>query len=593
MTLDQKIVFAILLGSLILFVVGLWRYDIVALLALLAVTLAGILPPENAFSGFGHPAVITVAAVLVVSRGLMNSGVVDAITRLLSKVGANRTVQVASLTAVVMILSAFMNNVGALALMLPVAVRMARQNNRSPSFLLMPIAFGSLLGGMTTLIGTPPNIIISNFRNQTADAPFRMFDFSPVGVGVAVAGLAFVALIGWRLIPQRQGQSSPEDLFQIKDYIAEVAVPEGSKFIDKALYELETIKDVEVTILGLTRGSQRVFAPQKFEILRSGDVLIVQADSDSLKSLVDIAGLQLGQSKPEAKDILGSDEVGVMEVIVTPDSPLEGNTAWSFQLRWRYGINLLGVARGGARLRARLRDIQLKAGDILLLQGPIDSLVQALPSLGCLPLAERGLRLGQPRRVFLAVGIFAMALAAVTASILPVQIAFCAAAVAMVVVGLISLRDAYSSIEWPIIVLLGAMIPVGSALESTGAAKLVAEALVAVSASMSPVVVLIVLLIVTMFLSDLINNAAAAIIMAPIGIGIALAVGASADPFLMSVAVGASCAFLTPVGHQSNAMVLAPGGYRFGDYWRMGLVLELLIVAVSIPLILRFWPLYQ
>ncbi len=593
MTLDQKIVFAILLGSLILFVVGLWRYDIVALLALLAVTLAGILPPENAFSGFGHPAVITVAAVLVVSRGLMNSGVVDAITRLLSKVGANRTVQVASLTAVVMILSAFMNNVGALALMLPVAVRMARQNNRSPSFLLMPIAFGSLLGGMTTLIGTPPNIIISNFRNQTADAPFRMFDFSPVGVGVAVAGLAFVALIGWRLIPQRQGQSSPEDLFQIKDYIAEVAVPEGSKFIDKALYELETIKDVEVTILGLTRGSQRVFAPQKFEILRSGDVLIVQADSDSLKSLLDIAGLQLGQSKPEAKDILGSDEVGVMEVIVTPDSPLEGNTAWSFQLRWRYGINLLGVARGGARLRARLRDIQLKAGDILLLQGPIDSLVQALPSLGCLPLAERGLRLGQPRRVFLAVGIFAMALAAVTASILPVQIAFCAAAVAMVVVGLISLRDAYSSIEWPIIVLLGAMIPVGSALESTGAAKLVAEALVAVSASMSPVVVLIVLLIVTMFLSDLINNAAAAIIMAPIGIGIALAVGASADPFLMSVAVGASCAFLTPVGHQSNAMVLAPGGYRFGDYWRMGLVLELLIVAVSIPLILRFWPLYQ
>lgn len=276
-----------------------------------------------------------------------------------------------------------------------------------------------------------------------------------------------------------------------------------------------------------------------------------------------------------------------------PDSPLEGNTAWSFQLRWRYGINLLGVARAGARLRARLRDIQFKAGDILLLQGPTDSLGQALPSLGCLPLAERGLRLGQPRRVFLALSIFATALGTVTAGVLPVQIGFCAAALAMIVAGLMSLRDAYSSIEWPIIVLLGAMFPVGSALETTGAARLVAEALINISVSMDTAVVLIVLLIATMFLSDLVNNAAATIIMAPIGISMASAIAASPDSFLMAVAVGASSAFLTPVGHQSNAMVLAPGGYRFGDYWRMGLALELLIIAVAVPLILRFWPLYQ
>ncbi len=590
MNSDQIIIFSVLLGALVLFVVGKWRFDMVAVLALLAGSISGVVPADQAFLGFGHPAVITVAAVLIVSRGLLNSGVVDSISRLLSRVGENRTLQVTSMTVLVTIFSAFMNNIGALALLLPVAVRMARSSRRSPSFLLMPMAFGSLLGGMTTLIGTPPNIIIATFRTQTGAAPFGMFDFSPVGIGVALGGIAFVSLLGWRLIPRRQGQSSREELFQIKDYVTEVKVPENSKFIGKPLHELEAIEDAEITILGLIRGDWRVPAPAKFEILRAGDVLIVEADSDSLKTLLHTAQLNLATETPEPNEVLGSDDVGVIEAVIMPDSPIEGNTPWTLQLRWRYGINVLGVARSGARLKQRLRNIHFRAGDVLLLQGQSETMYQTLSALGCLPLAERGLRLGQPRRVFLALGIFAVALISTTLGLLPVQLSFAAAAVVMALAGLLSVREVYESIDWPIIVLLGAMIPVGLALESTGAAQLIATQLVGLTTPMNAVGILIVLLVATMFLTDLINNAAAAIVMAPIAISMAAELAISADPFLMAVAVGASSAFLTPIGHQSNAMVMGPGGYRFGDYWRMGLPLDVLIAVMAIPLILWVWP---
>jgi len=590
MSSDQIIVFSVLLGALVLFALGKWRFDMVAVLALLAGSIFGVIPLDQAFMGFGHPAVITVAAVLIVSRGLLNSGVVDSISRLLSRVGENRTLQVVSLTTLVTTFSAFMNNIGALALLLPVAVRMARNSNRSPSFLLMPLAFGSLLGGMTTLIGTPPNIIIATFRTQTGAEPFGMFDFSPVGMGVALGGIIFVSLLGWRLIPQRQGQSSREELFQIKDYVTEVKVPENSKFIAKPLHELENIRDAEITILGLIRGDWRVPAPAKFEILRADDVLIVEADSDSLKTLLDTAQLNLATKAPEPKEVLGSEDVGVIEAVIMPDSAIEGSTPWTLQLRWRYGINVIGVARSGMRLKQRLRNIHFRAGDVLLLQGQTDTLYQTLSTLGCLPLAERGLRLGQPRRIFAALGIFVAALASTTLGLLPVQISFAAAAVSMTLAGLLSVHEVYDSIDWPIIVLLGAMIPVGFALETTGGAQWLATLLVSVSTPMNAVGILIMLLLVTMFLSDLVNNAAATIIMAPIAMSMANELAVSPDSLLMAVAIGASCAFLTPIGHQSNAMVMGPGGYRFGDYWRMGLPLEVIIAVIAVPLIVWVWP---
>lgn len=590
MTLDQILLLVILSAALVCFVTERWRYDIVALLALLAATLTGVVPAEAAFSGFGHAAVITVTAVLVVGRALQNSGLVDFLAGSVLRVGNRPTAQVAALSGLVALLSAFMNNVGALALLLPVAIRMARNGGHPPSLLLMPLAFASLLGGMTTLIGTPPNIIIGAFRTEAGPAPFRMFDFSPVGIGVAVTGILYLSFIGWRLVPRRKGQLSPEELFQIKDYVSEVRVPDDSKLAGKVLSDLEDIAEHDVSIVGLIRGERRLLAPSKYEILQSGDILLVEGDSNALKSLLDKAKLELVGDKKEDGLELGSEEVGVIEAIVRPNSPLIGNTIWTFQLHWRYGLNLLGVAREGARLKQRLKDICFQAGDVLLLQGPSAALQETLSVLGCLPLAERGLRFG-PRRLLLAIAIFASAIGALAAGLVTAPVALVAAAVLMVMFKLVSLREAYDSIDWPVIVMLGAMLPVGAAMETTGAADLVARGLLQISAQLPPAATLALVLLGVMFLSDVINNAAAAVLMAPVAIGVARGMGASADPFLMAVAIGASCAFLTPIGHQSNTLVLGPGGYKFADYFRVGLPLELVIVAVAIPLILHFWPL--
>jgi di/tricarboxylate transporter len=592
-TIEQAIVFGVLAASLILFVWGRWRYDVVALLALLVVGIAGLVPPRDVFAGFGHPAVVTVAAVLVVSRGLHNAGVVNSIAKCLSHVGARPTVQVATLTAVVAICSAFMNNVGALALLMPVAIWMARQSGRSPSLLLMPLAFGSLLGGMLTLIGTPPNIIIASFRAQTGATPFGMFDFAPVGAGVLLVGLLFIALLGWRLTPERKSQASPEELFQIESYVSELRVPPESKLVGQTLHYLETqvVKDTEATVLGLIRGDRRLLVPSGYEIIQADDILLMESDPEDLKTVLDAAGLELAESKDTGNGKLDSEEVELVETVVAADARILGTTAAELDLRERHGINLLAVARQGQQLRERLSQVRFLPGDILLLQGRKQALQETLPQLGCLPLAGRGLRLGKPRRLLWATGIFAAALVLTSCSVLPVQIALTAAAVAMVLMGLVSLTEAYSSIDWPILVLLGAMIPIGQALETTGGAQKIADHLLVAGAYFSPAMMVGTLLVGTMLLSNVINNAAAAVLMAPVGIGVARGLSLSADPFLMAVAVGASSAFLTPIGHQSSTLVMAPGGYRFGDYWRMGLPLSVIVTGVSVPLILWFWPL--
>jgi di/tricarboxylate transporter len=589
--LDQIIVFIVLFGTLVLFVWGRWRYDVVALLALLAVTITGIIPGGDAFAGFGHPAVITVTAVFVVSRGLLNAGIVDVIAQKLSQVTDRPGAQLATLTALVMLFSAFMNNVGALALLMPVAIRMSRQSGRSPSALLMPLAFGSLLGGLITLIGTPPNIIVATFRAQHGLEPFRMFDFTPVGLGVAIAGGLFIVLIGWQLVPQRKGQASREDIFQIENYITEVRISEESELVGQPLRALHQ-PDREIIVVSLVRGKQRLPAPSSFEILRVGDILIVEANSEDLKKLTSSLKLELVGSKALGEDVLQSSAISIMEAVVRPGSRMVGKTVRSLNLRWQYGLNLLAVARHGVRLQARLIGVRFRAGDVLLLQGTTNTFAEALASLGCLPLAERGLNLGRPRRLFLSVAIFGAAMLIAAVGLLPVQVTFISAAVAMLLANLITLTEAYDSIDWPIIVLLGAMIPVGQALEVSGGADLIARQVLNISAGVAPVITLAIVLVGTMFLSDLVNNAAAAVLMAPIAITIAEGMGASADPFLMCVAIGASCAFLTPIGHQSNTLVMGPGGYQFGDYWRMGLLLEIIIAIVALPLITRFFPLY-
>jgi len=588
---DQIIVFATLIIALTLFIWGKWRYDIVALIALIIVTISGIVPVEESFAGFGHPAVITVAAVLVISRSIFNSGLAEIASKLFERLGKSVFLQIIVLTGSVTLLSGFMNNIGALALLLPVALQVARKTGNSPSLLLMPLAFGSLLGGLMTMIGTPPNIIVAMYRAEAIGDPFHMFDFTPVGAGVAITGVLFIALLGWRFLPYRKGQTSSEDLFHIEDYITEVKIQAESPLIGQQIRGMKFPTGVDVNIIGIVRNSRKLVARAGFEKLKKGDTLIVETNPDNLKSFIDWGKLKLAGSKKIDREKLGTDEITVMEAVVMEGSPMIRNTAIDLNLRNRFGINLLAISRKGERIIERLGKIKFAPGDVLLLNGPIDIIHQILKELRCLPLAERKLRIGTERRVVKAGLIFGSAILAAAAGLLSVQLAFVIAAVVMVLINLISVRELYESIDWPIIILLGAMIPVGQALETSGGAETIANQLLALSGQMPPVATIVILLVATMFLSDIINNAAAAVLMSPIAINLANTLGASVDPFLMCIALGASCAFLTPIGHQSNTLVMGPGGYNFGDYWKLGLPLEILIILVGVPLIILVWPL--
>jgi len=587
---DQTIVFGTIIIALALFIHGRVRYDIVALLALFTVTITGVVGWDAAFLGFANPAVITVAAILVISRGLQNAGLIEMITRGLSRVGDRPMVQVSALTGLVTAFSAFMNNVGALALLMPVSIRRARKSGLSPSTLLLPLAFGSCLGGLITLIGTPPNIIIAAYRAQYGGEPFTMFDFTPVGLGVALAGFIFIALIGWRLVPTRPGSASREDMFEVKDYLTEVRATESSKFTGSSIQDVEKMTGADVTIVELVRGESILPSFYRTVTVSPGDILIVRADSSDLKAFIDHSGFELVENVVVKKEALGSGDVILMEATVRPDSPVIGRTVQEIDIRRRFDVNLFAVARQGEQLRERLHGIRFKGGDVILLQGTSGTLLEAMKTLGCLPLAERGLKIGTPRRILLAVGIFGISVLITALGLVPVQIIFPLAAVAMVLMSLVPLREIYESIDWPIIVLLGALIPVGQALDSSGGARLIASSLLVLHGYLSVITLLVILMAATMLISNIINNAATAVLMAPIGVSLASGLGASTDAFLMAIAIGASTPFLTPIGHQSNMLVMGPGGFRFGDYWRLGLPLSVIVIAVGVPLILHFWP---
>ena len=595
-TAEQMMVFTVLAVTLLLFIWNRWRYDIVALLALLTLAISGLVPPDQLFSGFGHPAVVTVAAVLVLSRGLMNAGVVDTIARQLLRAGDNLLLQISLLTVIVALASAFMNTVGALALLMPVAIWMSRQHNRSPSILLMPLAFGSLLGGTMTLIGTPTNIIVASYRQQTDAAAFSMFDFMPVGLAVTLVGVLFIVLLGWRLTPTRQQTANSAGLFEISDYFTEVTVTADSEFCGKTLHELLTAlkDDADIVVLAQIRGDTRRNSPSTYSIMRPGDTLLLEADPDALQLLLEKSAFSLA-AKADSDDNTSTDRKAanseLMEVIITPTSSLIGRSAATLDLRERSGINVLAVARQGKQLRKRLSKVQFVAGDILLVQGNDEAATANLSALGCLPLAARGLRIGKSRQVALASSIFISALLLMAFDVLPAATALVAAAVVMLFAGIIKTGEIYHSIDMPVIVLLAAMLPLGIALESSGGSALIAQLLLVLATDLPPLAVIAMLIAATMLLSNVINNAATAILTAPIAIKLAQGLGLSADPFLMAVAIGASCAFLTPIGHQSNALVMAPGGYKFGDYWRMGLPLSILVIATAAPAIAWIWPL--
>jgi di/tricarboxylate transporter len=590
MTTPQILAFAILAAMMVLFVWGRLRYDLVAMLALLAAVLTGIVPHDKAFSGFADDIIFIVASALIVSAAVARSGVIETMLRPVAPWLTTPTIQVFVLTAAVAALSGFVKNIGALAMLMPVAFQLARKTGTPPSALLMPMAFGSLLGGIVTLIGTSPNILVSRVRAEQVGEPFTMFDFAPVGAVLAIGGVAFLAF-GWRLLPERKGAASMDAAFTMEGYTTEVSVPEKSDIAGKTVKDLEALGDGDVEVIALLRRRQRNSAPSGNVKLREGDILILQGEPEALEKIVGAAKLKLVRDEA-AKDVdAPSDEIGVMEAIVTPDSTLVDFTPLQLRLYDHYQVNLLAVSRSGRRISQELRQLRFQPGDVIMLQGDLSKMPETLGELRLLPLAERNLRLGRGRRGLVPVLILAAAMIAVATGLLPVAIAFFAAAVAVMLVKSITLREAYDAIDWPILVMLGALIPVSDTLRTTGGTELIATWLSAAAGALPPLGTLALIMVAALAVTPFLNNAATVLVMGPIAASFANSLGLSPDPFLMAVAIGAACDFLTPIGHQSNTLVMGAGGYRFTDYWKLGLPLSVYVVVVGVPLIALFWPL--
>ena len=591
MTYQQSGLF-ILLG--LLFVMLVWgriRYDLAAFAALTLAVLSGLVDEEAAFAGFGHPATVIVAMVLIVSRGLANSGAVDLIARSVIRGSASLSAHISLISVIGAALSALMNNVAALALLMPVDMEAAVRAKRSPSLTLMPLSFATILGGMVTLIGTPPNIVVATFRGEALGDPFTMFDFAAVGIVVAVVGVVFVSLVGWRLLPvERSRHNTRQELQDLTGYVAEAQVTEDATVVGNTLDQLYPLaEEYDVAVLGLIRAGRRMSGFARGRIVRTGDFVVIQGGVEFMDKFIGAAGLEYASAQKNA-GVLADNQV-LLEVVVPEGARIQGRSAMSFRLAARHNSMLLGVSRQGRQFRERIRKLKIRAGDIPLLSGSEDELPDVAGWLGCLPLAERGLVVIQRKKAWLAIGLFAAAIAAATTGVVYLPVALAAAALVYVIAGLVPLSQLYESIEWPVIVLLGSLIPIGIALESSGAAELIAKTIIEWTDGLPVVFILIIIMVVTMTLSDMLNNVATALIAAPIAVELAVRLEVSPDPFLMAVAVAASCAFLTPIGHKNNTIILGPGGYRFGDYWRMGLPLEVLVVAVGVPMILWVWPL--
>ncbi|WP_105102024.1 SLC13 family permease [Microbulbifer pacificus] len=673
MTLDQIVILAIIAVTICLFIWGPWRHDMVALASLLACVFTGLIEPEDAFTGFGHPAVVTVACVLILSRGLQSTGAMDALAQKVVPRRGGVTLAIAALTALGAGMSGFMNNVGAMALLMPVATDLADRYELPPGRVLMPLSFGTILGGMTTLIGTPPNLIVSGFRASAGAGSFGMFDFTPVGLAVALVGVLFVALIGWRLVPARTQAGA--NTFETGTYLTEALVGEKSAAIGKSLAELvKMIGDEDAQVIGLVHNNARVSTAMPGLRVRAGDLLVIESEPESLSAVLSSLGLTLAadpssdkdktekenagkgagdtntpaddaeapadrppaklkahtdlpQKRVEAGDItlppesrsgetaaqnLERDEekkreeerkeseekrardrpdLVLRELVVLPDSFLIGRTAENLRLAGRYEISLLALSRQGRRSVKRLRSTPLMGGDALLMMGTEENLRNFANEQRCVPLAQRDITIPNKEKAYVALIAMALAVAGAAFGLLPAAISFATCVLAYMALKVVPLRSMYDAVDGSVVVLLGALIAVAQVMESSGAADVVAKSMLDTVARGSPVVALVLILVVTMTLSDFMNNAATAAVMCAIALSVAGQLEVNPDSFLMAVAIGASCAFLTPVGHQNNTLILGPGGFRFGDYWPMGLPMELLVIAVSVPMLLWVWPL--
>ncbi|MFP4539304.1 MAG: SLC13 family permease [Candidatus Paceibacterota bacterium] len=586
---DQLLIFTVVALTMILLMSRTLRYDLVAVFSLLLIILSGVLSPEEAFAGLIHPVVLLVASMFILTQGLTNSGLIDLITRKVRVLDKYPVLQIGTLTALVAIASAFINNIGALAPMIPIAIHLARKNDLSPSLFLLPLAFGSQLGGYLTLIGTPRNIIVSSFREKAGLEAFSMFDFALVGSGLTIAGVLFLSFLGWRLLPKRKSSFSAGK-FSVEKYITEVSVPENSKLSGEYLSSIRKLSNKEVSLASLIRDDVVINHTSGYEVIKPGDRLLLKADPDSLKDFTEEYRLDLvGEKAIESQT--PEEERMTTEAVVTPSSSIVDKNWEETPLSQRYGVNLLAISRTNSKIQTSLANTHLRPGDVILLHGKKDSIRKTISELECYPLAERELTFGQKTAIPLALIIFVLAILTATLTTAPVEIVFLTAAFIMIVTNLVPLKQAYGSIEWPILLLIGSMITVGVALQESGGADIIADFILSLSGLLNPATMVIMTLLITIIIANIVNATVSAVIMAPIALFLASGLGVSVDPFLMAVAIGSTSVFLTAYGHESNSLVMEAGGYTFKDYLRVGLPLEILIIILSAPLILYFWPL--
>ena len=587
---ESLVLFVILLCTLGMFIWGYYRYDTVALMSLLTLVVTGLVPASQAFNGFGNPAVVTVAGVMVITTAISQTGIVEQMLSFLTPILKKPVLHIGSLCIIGAVLSAFMNNVGALALLMPIAIQSAQQAKLSPSKILMPLSFATVLGGMTTKIGTPPNLLISAFREQKTGIAFSLFDYTPVGLSVAVFSILFIIVFGWRYLPERRKASiSSSEFYQIHDYISEISVPETSPVAGMTRHQLENLIEGDFSILGLIRGRTKRLAIPSDEKLQSKDILIIEATHEDLNSLINKGKLELVHGEIVSPDLLSGEDIDTIEAVVTPGTRLEGRSWQSTRVRSTLQLNLLAIARSGRAIKNRLNHVNFNVGDVLLVQGKADNLMENIVNLGLVPVAERPINVGFKRSTFITIFLFALGVIISALQWLPVPVAFTMVVVLMVMFHIIPMRRVYRSIDWSIIVLLGALIPLGDALQTSGAAEQIGQMILTLSGLDSPLIILSLILIITMTLSDIMNNAATTVVMAPIAVSIANAVGHSVDPYLMAVAIGASCSFLTPISHQNNTLIMGPGGYKFFDYFWLGIPVEIIVLVTAIPALYFFW----
>jgi di/tricarboxylate transporter len=587
-TLDQALAFGLMAVTIGLFIWGRLPYDLVAVLALLAGVAVGVIPAEEAFVGFSEDVVIIVATALLVSAAVARSGAVETVMQPLLRRMKGPQTQVPVLAGAVTLLSMFTKNVGALAMIMPIAAQVSRRTGTPLSFLLMPMAFGSLIGGIVTLVGTSPNILVSKVREDITGEPFGMFDYTPVGLAVAAAGLVFLS-VGYRVLPARRATGgSMEAAFNMEEYSTEARVPEGSSFAGRTVAELEALGEGS-RVATVIRERFRRFVPRPDWELRVGDVLLLSGEPEDLERVVARGGLRLSGEETGAEAREEDDDTVVVEGVLTADSSLVGRTVAEARLQSAHGLGLLAVSRSGQRLSRRLRRLRLEVGDVLILKAPRDQIAESLGGLRILPLSERDVALGSRKRSWIPLGILALAMLLVGIDLVPVAVAFASAAALMLLLRILTMDEAYHSIEWSVIVLLAALIPVSNAIQDTGGTDLIAAGLEGLLGAIPPLVAVGLMIVIAMAITPFLNNAATVLVMAPIAASLAQRLGLNPDPFLMAVAVGAACDFLTPIGHQCNTLVMGPGGYRFGDYWKLGLPLSVIVILVATPLIAMVW----